>query len=52
MSEKPPSPASLNAEDLTDFREEIAASEDAPLEEQLDLLKHVTAELQTVLQKD
>lgn len=52
MSEKPPTPASLNDEDLKDFREDITASETAPLEEQLALLKHVTAEIQAVLQKD
>lgn len=47
-----PTPAALNAQDLHDYREEIEAAHEAPLESQLELLQKVAADLQTVLNGD
>lgn len=47
-----PTPASLNSDDLKDYREEITAAAEADLETQLELLKSVVADLQQVLHKD
>ncbi|NMW44469.1 thioredoxin [Mobiluncus curtisii] len=47
-----PTPAALNARDLHDYREEIEAAHEAPLESQLELLQKVATDLQTVLHGD
>ena len=52
MSENIPTPATLNAEDLHDYRDELESAQDAPLEDQLELLKTVAADLQKVLNGD
>ena len=49
MSENIPTPAALNADKLHDYREEIEAAAEAPLDEQLELLKVVAGDLQKVL---
>lgn len=45
-------PASLNEENLQDFRPDLAAAADAPLQNQLALLQEVTAKLQEVLKQN
>ncbi len=45
MNNQVPTPATLNAQDLHDYREEIEAAHEAPLESQLELLQKVAADL-------
>ncbi|WP_307741749.1 thioredoxin [uncultured Mobiluncus sp.] len=52
MNNQVPTPATLNVQDLHDYREEIEAAHEVSLESQLELLQKVAADLQTVLNGD